>query len=182
MGATVIAYLGELDTWWALALAECRCHGCQTPCRRHSHRWRAAWTSFFLRAEERLPVLRVYCPACGKTYTLLPDFLTPRHRYQTPVREAVVTGEEPAPPCSRQTVTRWRRAVAEAVPTAIQHLTNWLLTETYTLGRQDRRCLTGDLHGVTGLRHLRRRLEQAGRATGAACLFGWVRRACGVAL
>ncbi len=179
MGATVTAYVEQRYTWWDEALATLLCGTCSCAFRRHSERTRAAWSDFALRGEERLPVLRIYCPHCCSTHTLLPDFLTPYHRYRTPVREAVVTHVQPAPPCCAQTITRWTRAVKARVPTAIQYVTSWLLTEAQALGRQEVRCLTGEFHGVPGLRRLRLLVEQAGRPSTASCLFGWVNREFG---
>ncbi len=138
MGATVTAYVEQRYTWWDEALATLLCGTCSCAFRRHSERTRAAWSDFALRGEERLPVLRISCPHCCSTHTLLPDFLTPYHRYRTPVREAVVTHVQPAPPCCAQTITRWTRAVKARVPTAIQYVTSWLLTEAQALGA--RRC------------------------------------------
>ena len=176
MGATVTAYLEQLDTWWDQALAGLVCESCGMAFRRHSTRDRAAWSDFAHHTEERIPVLRIYCPQCWGTHTLLPDFLTPRQRYQTPVREAVVTGEEPAPPCCAQTSTRWAHQVKANVPRAIQAVTSWLLTEARSLGRQERRCLTGEFRGVNGLRRLRPLVEHAGQSVEASCLFGWINR------
>jgi len=172
MGACVIAYLAAQDDWWDAVLATQRCLHCQSLCRRHSVRERAAWTQFLLRACERIPVLRIYCPHCRNTYTVLPDFLTPRHRYQVPVREAVVTNEEPVPACGAQTVTRWKSAFRDAIPLAIHHVTSCILHRT--LGSQDRRFLTGELHGYSGLRQVRRIVAQYGLDTLASSLFGWV--------
>jgi hypothetical protein len=176
MGATVTAYRDQCEIWWDQALTTLICRTCGCTFRRHSTRDRAAWTDFALRTEERVPVLRIYCPQCWKTHTLLPDFLTPRQRYQTPVREAVVTREEPAPPCCAQTITRWTHQVKVNVPHAIHAVTSWLLTEARSLGRQERRLLTGAIHGLYGLRQLRRLVDQAGGPCGASCLFGWLNR------
>ena len=176
MGATVTVYLDQLDTWWDHALGRLVCGTCGCAFRRHSTRDRAAWTDFTLRTEERIPVLRIYCPQCWNTHTLLPDFLTPRQRYQTPVREVVVTRAEPAPPCCAQTRTRWAHQVQATVQQAIHAVTSWLLTEARSLGRQDRRFLTGDIHGLHGLRRLRWLMERATHPIKASCLFGWVNR------
>ena len=176
MGDTVTAYVEQRYTWWDQALAGLACATCGCAFRRHSERDRAAWSDFMCRATERIPVLRIYCPHCWATHTLLPDFLTPRHRYQTPVREAVVTGEDPIPPCCAQTRTRWHRAAKASVPVAIQAITGWLLTTACPLGRQERRCLTGEFRGVTGLRRLHALVAQAGGSTEASCLFGWANR------
>lgn len=179
MGATVTAYVEACHSWWKRALCTEVCPCCGWTLRRHSQRDRAAWTHFLHRADERIPILRVSCEHCKTTHTLLPDFLTPRHRYQTPVREAVVTGAETAPSCGAQTITRWTRAVGIALPQAIQQVRHWLLTETVPLSRQDQRFLTASVRGVAGLRALFRLAGAAGRPTAASCLFGWVNREFG---
>lgn len=182
MGATVIAYLADHFTWWDRAIAAEVCPCCGGTLRWHSQRDRAAWTHFLHRADERIPLLRVYCTHCKNTHTLLPDFLTPRHRYQTPVREAVVTGAESAPPCCAQTRTRWRRAVKRVLPDVIHQVRSWLLTEAPPSPRQDQRLLTVAVRGVEGLRVLCRLAGEAGRAATASSLFGWVNREFGFAL
>ena len=174
MGACVIAYLDARDDWWEAVLRTLCCPTCRCRCRRHSVRTRAAWTQFLLRTDERIPVLRIYCPQCRRTYTVLPDFLTPRHRYQVPVREAVCAGTAPAPACGAQTVTRWTRAFQTAIPRAIQHVTSRILHASVPVGRQDRRFLTGELHGYRGLQQGRRIAAQSGLDTVASSLFGWV--------
>ena len=179
MGAGVSAYLQAPDDWWDLVLRTQRCPHCLCLCRRHSVRERAAWTQFLLRVCERIPVLRIYCPQCGATFTILPDFLTPRHRYQVAVREAVVTGAEPAPVCCAQTVTRWRRAFVATVSTAIHHLRAWLLTDMLALGRQDQRFLRGEMRGVNGLKELCGLAIKCGRPSDTSGLFGWINREFG---
>jgi len=179
MGASVIAYMEAPDDWWDAALRTQLCPHCHCLCRRHSVRRRAAWTQFLLRVSERILVLRIYCPQCRHTYTLLPDFLTPRHRYQVPVREAVVTGTEPAPACGAQTVSRWKHAVGTVVSTAIQAVRAWILTDGRALSRQDQRFLRGQRPGVDGLRALRALAVQSGREASASGLFGWVNREFG---
>lgn len=179
MGALVTAYLADLDAWWDRGIAETVCVSCQTPCRRHSCRSRAAWTQFETRQAERIPVLRLYCPTCGTTVTLLPDFLAPRQRYQTPVREALVTGADPAPPCERQTRARWIRTARATLPRVLGQLTHALLTTVRPLGRQEPACLTGAFRGLEGLRGLRALLTRAGWAAEASGLFGWANREVG---
>ena len=179
MGACVTAYLDARYDWWDAVLGAQRCPHCHCLCRRHSVRQRAAWQQFLLRASERIPVLRIYCPLCRRTYTVLPDFLTPRHRYQTPVREAVVTTADPAPACCAQTVRRWKRAVGEVVSAAIHAVRSWILTDGRPLGRQDSRFLHGAVRGVGGLRTLRDLAVGAGRRAAASGLFGWINREFG---
>ena len=178
MGVGVIAYLETPDTWWDAVLATQLCPHCLCLCRRHSVRERAAWTQFLLRISERIPVLRIYCPRCRHTYTILPDFLTPRHRYQVPVREAVVSGAEPLPACGAQTVTRWTRAFRQALPLAIHHVTSWMLTVVLPLSRPDQRFLTGTIRGLAGLRQARQLAVPYGFDGPASSVFGWVNQHC----
>ena len=179
MGACVTAYLAATDDWWDAVLGAQLCPHCHCLCRRHSVRQRAAWQQFLLRASERIPVLRIYCPRCRHTYTLLPDFLTPHHRYRVPEREAVVTQVEAVPVCCAQTVRRWKRAFGSVVSTALQAVRGWILTECRSLGRQDSRFLHGEVRGVCGLRALRDLAVGAGRMAEASGLFGWINREFG---
>ena len=174
MGASVSAYLEGRYAWWDGVLDTQCCPHCHCLCRRHSVRERAAWTQFLLRAGERIPLLRIYCPQCFATYTILPDFLTPRHRYQVLVREAVVTGAVSVPPCCPQTVRRWRQAFGAAITLAVHHVTALILHASVSLRRQDARFLTGELRGYAGLRRGRRIAAQYGLDTRASSLFGWV--------
>jgi len=179
MGATVTAYLAQHDEGWDQVVGALDCPQCHHALRRHSTRWRAAWTHFFRRADERIPILRLYCPQCRATYTLLPDFLTPRHRYQAPIREAVVAAPEAVAPCSAQTRRRWTGVFKALAPTVLHHLASWLLTEARSLSRQESRLLTGAIHGLAGLRQLRALAERAGRSAVASGLFGWLNREFG---
>ena len=174
MGASVSAYLAGRFDWWDAVLETQCCPHCHCLCRRHSVRERAAWTQFLLRARERIPLLRIYCPQCFATYTVLPDFLTPRHRYQVLVREAVVTGAVAVTPCCAQTVRRWRQAFGAALMRAIHHVTTSILHASVSLRRQDQRFLTGELRGYAGLRRGRQLAAQYGLDTLASGLFGWV--------
>ena len=176
MGTTVADYQADYHKWWDRVEQELVCQ-CGHAFRRHSTRSRAAWTAFCNHLDERILLLRLYCPHCHVTHTVLPDLLKPFHRYQTPVREAVLTAVE-AEPCSRPTLTRWKRALSQAVPMAIHHLTSWLL-KTCPQHRQASWALTGEMQGMDGLRRLRHFAEQAGRLAHASCLFGWVNREIG---
>lgn len=179
MGANVSAYLEGRYAWWDAVLETQCCPHCQCRCRRHSVRERAAWTQFLLRACERIPLLRIYCPQCCATYTILPDFLTPRHRYQVGVREAVVTSAESVPPCCAQTTRRWRQAFGAALTVAVHHVTALILHASVSWRRQDPRFLTGELRGYAGLRQGRRLAAQYGLDTPASSLFGWVNQRWG---
>ena len=136
MGASVSAYLADPYAWWDAVLDAQRCLHCQCPCRRHSVRKRAAWSQFLLPARESIPLLRIYCPQYCATFTILPDFLTPRHRYQVLVREAVVTSSVSVPPCCPQTVRRWRQAFGPALTLAIHYVTAKILQASVSLTRQ----------------------------------------------
>lgn len=82
----------------------------------------------------QIPIYRQFCPSCGKTISLLPDFLVPGARFATWVREAAMTRRlngftwrqvaentsAPAVRCSRRTLKRWwqrylRRAASAAL-------------------------------------------------------------------
>lgn len=56
------------------------CPCCLYPCAlpRHGFYWRNA---LFLKSQFRIPILRLKCPSCGKTISLLPDFLLPHYQY-----------------------------------------------------------------------------------------------------
>jgi hypothetical protein len=53
----------------------------------HGRFWRFAVTK---RRQFKIPIYRWRCPICGKTISVLPDFLLPRIRFVTPVREAAL--------------------------------------------------------------------------------------------
>jgi hypothetical protein len=53
----------------------------------HGRYWRLAVTK---RRQFRVPIYRWRCPLCGKTVSVLPDFLSSRARFVTPVREATI--------------------------------------------------------------------------------------------
>lgn len=54
---------------------------------KHGRYFRTVWTKhrWF-----QIPIYRWRCPVCGGTLSVLPDFLVPRARFVTPVREAAV--------------------------------------------------------------------------------------------
>ena len=171
MGRSVEEYLAALHDWWDAVLRTATCPRCHRGYRRHQTRDRAAWED--CEHTQRILVLRIRCPACGVTHTVLPDFLTPYHRYLTPVREAVVAGSEPAPPCDERTARRWVGAFDTAVKTAIHHLTTRVLN-SQGLSRQEQAFLRGTIRGYDGLRQVRPIAARQGMASPASCLFGWV--------
>ncbi len=141
--------------------------------RRHDSRLRGVWDG----SDDlpTIPVLRVRCPGCHTTHTVLPDFLTPYRRYPTPLREAVVSGAELAPPCDERTARRWVRVFhAVVVSVAI------LLTANLHAKHTDADSLTTcpHPHGYAGLRWLRETYQQFGHAPPASGLFGWANTFC----
>ena len=90
----------------------------------------------------QIPIFRQYCPACGKTISLLPDFLIPWARFATWVREAAMTRRQigftwrqtaesttaPAVRYSLRTLKRWwKRYLLRAASTALGLRANWSL-------------------------------------------------------
>ena len=86
-----------------------RCHG---KCKRHGWRKRKARTG-----EEILIllVLRLFCPYCNRTFTILPDFLKPYGRYIQNVRQEAILAQLAGVPAEQaaglgpsvETVRRW---------------------------------------------------------------------------
>ena len=172
MGRSVEEYLATCHEWWEAVLRTEQCPRCHRAYHRHQTRDRAAWEDCE-HAHQRILVLRIRCPVCGVTRTVLPDFLTPYRRYLTPVREAMVASEEAAPPCDERTARRWRGAFDTAVKTAIHHVTNRILT-SQGLSRQEQAFLRGTIRGYGGLRQVRAIAERHRQGPPAAsCLLGW---------
>jgi len=171
MGHSVEEYLATLCDCWAAVLRSARCPRCDCCYRKHQVRDRAAWED--CEHAGRIPILRIRCPNCGRTSTVLPDFLTPLRRYLTPIREAVVTGKDTAPPCDERTARRWVGAFRADVKTAIHHVTN-LILNSQGLSRGEQTFLQGTIHGAAGLLQLRTIAERCreGPPT-ASCLLGW---------
>lgn len=172
MGRSVEEYLATLHEWWDAVLRTATCPRCHGACRRHQTRTRAAWDD--CEHAQRILVLRIRCPACGTTQTVIPDFLTPYRRYLTPVREAVVTGAESAPPCDDRTARRWVAAFRARVTAAIAQVTALVLA-ALAVSRQEQAFLRGAPRGADGLRHVQQ--IAARHALGpptASCLLGWV--------
>lgn len=59
------------------------CEACGRSLHKHGRYYRSVTTKHHL--------YRLYCPECGKTVSLLPDFLVPWARFATWVREAAIT-------------------------------------------------------------------------------------------
>jgi len=171
MGHSVEEYLATLDAWWDVVLQTARCPHCHGRCRRQQTRDRAAWDDGD--HAQRLLVLRLRCPACGRTQTVLPDFLTPYRRYRTPVREAVVTGAASAPPCDARTARRWIAVFRAGVTAAIAQVTA-LVLDALAVSRQESAFLRGAPRGAAGLRHVQQIAARHGLAPPSSCLLGWV--------
>ncbi len=56
----------------------CPCCSYPTPLLKHGFYWRNA---LCLKHQYRIPILRLKCPSCKKTISLLPDFLLPNFQY-----------------------------------------------------------------------------------------------------
>lgn len=56
----------------------CPCCAYPSTLPRHGFYWRNA---LFLKFHYRIPILRLKCPSCGKTISLLPNFLLPHFQY-----------------------------------------------------------------------------------------------------
>lgn len=107
------------------------CPRCQDKYRRHGWRERKARTG---EGMVTIRVLRVICPHCRHTRTVLPDFLKPYARYIQDIRQeavlvqlAGVPAERAAGVCgpSAETVRRWLasfRAVREQAAAALRSL------------------------------------------------------------
>jgi hypothetical protein len=63
------------------------CENCGRHLHKHGHYRRSVVTK---QETIQIPIYRQYCPSCGKTITLLPDFLVPWARVATWVREAAI--------------------------------------------------------------------------------------------
>ncbi|WP_373865259.1 DUF6431 domain-containing protein [Paenibacillus koleovorans] len=96
------------------------CETCGHSLHKHGRYYRSVTTKYRL---EQIPIYRLYCPDCGKTTSLLPDFLVPWARFATWVREAAITRKlrgfsyrqvrttttVPAVRYSHSTIKRWWR-------------------------------------------------------------------------
>ena len=106
------------------------CPICQGECKPHAWRERKARTM-----EETLIllVLRIFCPRCRRTFTILPDFLKPYGRYIQDVRQEAILAQLAGVPAERaagpgpsvETVRRWLacfKAIREEAAAALRSL------------------------------------------------------------
>ena len=170
MGRSVEEYLATLHEWWDVVLRTATCPRCHGAYRRHQTRTRAAWDD--CEHAQRILVLRIRCPACGTTQTVLPDFLTRYRRYLTPVREGVITGADPAPACDARTARRWLTAFRTRITEGLQMLTS-ALQQHLPIGRQETAFLTLGPANARALRHVREIWQRHGHAPPASGLLGW---------
>jgi hypothetical protein len=179
MGHSVAEYQATLHEWWDAVLHTERCPHCHCLYQRHQIRARAAWED--CEHTGRLLVLRLRCPRCDRTQTVLPDFLAPYRRYRTAIREAVVAEETAAPPCDERTARRWVSAFRARITDAIGQLTAWVLTPL-AVSRQDPAFLDGLPPCYATLRWLRVvAARQAPEEPPASGLLGWAnQRLCRV--
>lgn len=108
---------------------------CCEDCGGHLHKHGRYMRSVATKHETvQIPIYRQYCPACGKTVSLLPDFLVPWARFVTWVREAAIARRQKgfswrqtaesttvsAVRYSRRTLKRWwKRHLLRAAPAAL---------------------------------------------------------------
>jgi len=170
MGRSVEEYLATLHEWWDAVLRTATCPRCHCAYRQHQTRDRAAWEDGD--HAQRILVLRIRCPVCGATQTVLPDFLTPYRRYLTPVREGVITGADAAPACDARTARRWLTSFRARIAEGIQILTS-ALQQHLPPGRQETAFLTLGAASARALRQVRAILHRHGHAPPASGLLGW---------
>ena len=168
MGATVAIYLRNHHVFWDALLKTVLCPCCQRTYHRHQVRDRAAWAD--CEHDERIPVLRIRCPTCRATRTLLPDFLSPHRRYRNAPREAVLAAATPAThaPCDTRTARRWLQAFAAAITDGIGTLIGTVL-QPLGVGRQDPAVLALEAPSLASLRQVR----ALAPACDASSLLGW---------
>ena len=184
--AIIVVFLGSsIDEYRAAfpevldpALRTLACPRCGAGAlRRHDSRSRGVWDG----SDDQpiIPMLRVRCPGCRATHTILPDFLTPYRRYPTPLREAVVAGVGLSPPCDARTARRWVCAFRVTIA-AVAALLAATISAKLAAHRQDASTFPScpHPHGYTGLRWLRETCLQFGHAPPATGLFGWTNSLC----
>lgn len=121
-GRSCKAYLRLYTNQPPNVLLSCKDCGCRL--HKHGRYYRAVTTK---REMKWIPIYRQYCPECGTTVSLLPDFLVPWARFATWVREAAMIRRQKgftwrqiltrtaslAFRCSRRTLKRWWKRYAE---------------------------------------------------------------------
>lgn len=118
------------------------CEDCGCRLHKHGRYYRSVTTK---REMLRIPIYRQYCPKCGTTVSLLPDFLVPWARCTTWVREAAMLRRQkgftwrhvqtstasPAVRCSRRTLKRWRKRYEHRASFAAMRLAGQLTRSGY---------------------------------------------------
>jgi len=101
------------------------CELCLEPMKRHSHYKRE-----IKETGQEITIIMVWCRACRKWHSLLPDFLLHRKHYSGNEIESVIIDSETVPvneietEASEATVRRWIKQIGERVTQAISILKN----------------------------------------------------------
>jgi hypothetical protein len=118
------------------------CENCGIRLHKHGRYYRSVTTK---QEMLRIPIYRQYCPDCGTTVSLLPDFLVPWARFATWVREAAMIRRQKgfswrqtltsttssAFRCSRRTMKRWWKRFAERASSAAMWVAGQLTRSGY---------------------------------------------------
>lgn len=118
------------------------CEDCGCRLHKHGRYYRSVTTK---REMLRIPIYRQYCPDCGTTVSLLPDFLVPWARCVTWVREAAMVRRQkgftwrqiltstasPSVRYSRRTLKRWRKRYEQKAASAAMRLASQLTRAGY---------------------------------------------------
>ena len=118
------------------------CENCGCRLHKHGRYYRSVTTK---REMLSIPIYRQYCPKCGTTVSLLPDFLVPWARYATWIREAAMVRRQkgstwrevqtgtasPAVRASRRTLKRWRKRYEQRSSSAAIRLAGQLIRSGY---------------------------------------------------
>lgn len=121
-------------------LLNCKECGCRL--HKHGRYYRSVTTK---REMLNIPIYRQYCPECGTTVSLLPDFLVPWARYATWIREAAMVRRQdgftwraiqtntfsPAFRPSRRTLKRWQKRYEQRASSAAMRLADQLTRSGY---------------------------------------------------
>lgn len=121
-------------------LLNCEDCGCHLHKHGRYYRWVTTKREMLL-----IPIYRQYCPDCGTTISLLPDFLVPWARCATWIREAAMVRRQkgftwrevqtstasPAVRPSRRTLKRWRKRYEQRASSAAMQLADQLTRSGY---------------------------------------------------
>lgn len=111
----------------------CGCHF------RHRHGFLERWV-IGGRESVRIKVIRLRCPQCGKTESVLPDFIRRRHQYPWPVRENLILEYLSSP-------VSYRRTASKVDGLSYQNLWGWVNRLASKARSGPCPELSGSLHG-----------------------------------